>query len=112
MLLKKIIAIIDELQLPVVEKALSDHGITGFTVHPVKGRGHYANLFSEDGLVNHQQIEVYTSDQYAEKIAELIVDTACLDGAGQGIVAINTVDKLYGVSDKKAINPNDFNFFE
>lgn len=40
--IKKITAIIDELQWVKVEKALEVHGVTGFTVHAVKGRGNYS----------------------------------------------------------------------
>tara|TARA_R110002072_G_scaffold53986_1_gene141952 strand:+ start:273 stop:407 length:135 start_codon:yes stop_codon:yes gene_type:complete len=41
--IKKITAIIDELQWVKVEKALEVHGVTGFTVQAVKGRGNYSN---------------------------------------------------------------------
>jgi steroid 5-alpha reductase family enzyme len=43
MTIKKITAIIDEMQLDNVAKALCDHGVTGFTIHPVIGRGNYSN---------------------------------------------------------------------
>jgi nitrogen regulatory protein P-II 1 len=112
MSIKKVTAIIDNLQISRVEEVLKQHGVTGFTLHPVRGRGYYSNLYSEDGLVDHQQLEIYTSSQYAEKIAQLIVETTYLDGAGQGIVAINSIDTLYGVSHQKKIDESSFKFFE
>ena len=64
---KKVTAIINEMQLDNVAKALNEHGVTGFTIHPIKGRGNYCNSFSKDGLVIHQQLEVYTTEEYAKK---------------------------------------------
>ncbi|AGS39647.1 P-II family nitrogen regulator [Cycloclasticus zancles] len=61
--IKKITAIIDELQWVKVEKALEVHGVTGFTVHAVKGRGNYSNTYSKDHLVDHVQIVIYTGDK-------------------------------------------------
>ena len=52
MTIKKITAIINEMQLDNVAKALCEHGVTGFTIHPVSGRGNYCNTFSDsEGLV-------------------------------------------------------------
>jgi nitrogen regulatory protein P-II 1 len=61
MTIKKITAIIDEMQLGNFEKAFCDHGVTGFTIHPVTGRGNYCNTYTKDGLAIHKQLEVYTS---------------------------------------------------
>ncbi len=56
MTIKKITAIINEMQLRNVEKALCDHGVTGFTIHPVTGRGNYCNTYTKDGLVVHVMV--------------------------------------------------------
>ncbi|AOW75707.1 hypothetical protein A3Q34_01785 [Colwellia sp. PAMC 20917] len=67
MTIKKITAIIDEMQLDNVEKALCDHGVTGFTIHSVKGRGNYCNNYTKDGRVVCKKFEVYTSGEHARK---------------------------------------------
>jgi len=112
MKIKKITAIIDELQLDNVSKALCDHGVTGFTIHPVTGRGNYSNTFSKDGLVTHKQIEVYTNDEYAKKIAHLIMNTADVALDSEGLVAITSVDELFWVYQQTPAQINDFSFNE
>lgn len=110
MIIKKVTAIINEMQLDNVAKALCDHGVTGFTIHPVTGRGNYCNTFSKDGLVTHKQIEVYTLDEHATKVAHLIMKTADLELDSEGLVAITTVDELFWVYQQTPAQVNDFNF--
>ena len=112
MSIKKITAIIGELMLDNIQQALKDHGVTGFTIHPVKGRGYYANLYSEDGLVNHSQIEVYTSDKHTKKIVNLILNTGRVGVDGQGLIAVTSVDELYGINKQALVDENAFNFYE
>ena len=110
MTIKKITAILNEMQLDNVAKALCEHGVTGFTIHPVTGRGNYCNTFSKDGLVTHTQIEVYTSEEYAIQIAFLIMKTADVALDSEGLVAITSVDELFWVYQQTPARVNDFNF--
>mgnify|MGYP003385170841 FL=1 len=110
MTIKKITAIINEMQLDNVAKALCEHGVTGFTIHPVTGRGNYCNTFSKDGLVTHTQIEVYTSEEYAIQIASLIMKIADVALDSEGLVAITSVDELFWVYQQTPARVNDFNF--
>jgi nitrogen regulatory protein P-II 1 len=112
MSIKKVTAIISELILDRVEQALKTHGVTGFTIHPVKGRGYYANLYSEDGLVNHSQIEIYTAAKHAKKIVNLIMEITHVGADGQGLIAVTSVDELYGIGDKTLLDDKSFNFFD
>ena len=107
---KKVTAIINEMQLDNVAKALNEHGVTGFTIHPIKGRGNYCNSFSKDGLVIHQQLEVYTTEEYAKKVARLIMKTADVALDSEGFIAITTVDDLFWVYQQTPVQSNDFNF--
>lgn len=109
---KKITAIINETQSGSVTKALCDHGVNGFTIQTVTGRGNYCNTFSTDGLVTHKKIEIYTQDDYAIKIANLIMKTADVALGSEGLVAITTVDDLFWVYQKTPTQSNDFNFNE
>lgn len=108
--IKKITAIIKEMQLDNVANALCEHGVNGFTIHPVRGRGSYCNTFSKDGLVTHKQIEVYTVDIYATKVARLIMEIADLALDSEGLVAITSVDELFWVYQKTPAQISDFNF--
>ena len=110
MTIKKITAIINEMQLDNVAKALCEHSITGFTIHPVTGRGNYCNTFSKDGLVTHKQIEIYTSEKHATQIASLIMKTADVALDSEGLVAITTVDELFWVYQQTPVQVNNFNF--
>jgi nitrogen regulatory protein P-II 1 len=112
MTIKKITAIINEMQLDNVAKALCDHGVTGFTIHPVTGRGNYSNTFSKDGLVTHKQIEVYTSEEYATQVAHLIMKTADVALGSEGLVAITSVDELFWVYQQTPAQITDFSFNE
>jgi nitrogen regulatory protein P-II 1 len=110
MKIKKITAIIGEMQLDNVSKALCEHGVTGFTIHPVTGRGNYWNTFSKDGLVTHKQLEVYTTEEHAAKVASLIMKTADLELENEGLVAITSVDELFWVYQQTPAQADDFNF--
>ena len=112
MTIKKITAIIDELLLESVEKKLGAHGVIGFTIHPVKGRGVYSNTFTKSKLVNHSQIELYTSEANASSIAKLIMQTADIGGESEGLVAINSVEELYWINGQKPATNEEFKFFE
>ncbi|MGB1200277.1 MAG: P-II family nitrogen regulator [Cognaticolwellia aestuarii] len=112
MKVKKIIAIINEMQLDNVANALCDSGVKGFTIHPVTGRGNYCNTFSKDGLVTHKQIEIYTTTEYAVKIANLIMKTADVALNSEGLVAITSVDELFWVYQQTPAKIDDFNFID
>lgn len=112
MTIKKITAILNEIRLDNVAKALCEHGVTGFTIHPVTGRGNYCNTFSKDGLVTHTQIEVYTSEEYATQIASLIMKTADVALDSEGLVAITSIDELFWVYQQTPAQVGDFNFNE
>ena len=109
MTIKKITVIIDEMQLDNVAKGLCDHGVTGFTIHSVTGRGNYSNTFSKDGLVTHKQIEVYTSEEYATQVAHLVMKTVDVAVDGEGLVAITSVDELFWVYQQTPAQISDFN---
>lgn len=110
MSLKKVTAIFDELKLDAVEIALAWHGIRGFTVHKVKGRGEYFNSFSRDPLTPHVLLEIYTSESCAPKVARLIVEVVHADMEDEGLVSIETVDKMYWIHSKLCCEESDFDF--
>jgi len=110
MAIKKITAIVNELLLDDIEKALLAHGVTGFTVMPVKGRGNYCNTYTQDQLVKHSQIEIFSTEQYAQNIAQVIMQTADIGMNNEGLVAISPVDELFWVYQQTSASENDFNF--
>jgi nitrogen regulatory protein P-II 1 len=97
MTFKKVVAIFDELRLDAVKASLIKHGVTGFTVHEVYGRGNYFYAANEQVLIKHIQVNIYTIEENAEKIAKLIVETAHVNADAEGLVAIEAVDNLYWI---------------
>lgn len=112
MALKKVSAIVDEMRLNFIEDALIQSGVRGYTIHEVRGRGLHNDAYQQRELVNHTQVDVYTSEEQAEKIAELIMDTASQGGESEGLVAILPVDGLYWMYGQKKATEEDFAFNE
>ena len=59
MKINKITAIIDEMGLEEVEANLLRHGVNGYTLHPVRGRGRY---FDSDLVWIHDKLSAIESD--------------------------------------------------
>ncbi len=112
MKLKKITAVIGDLQLESVQHALEAHGVSSFTVSTVRGRGKYSNLYSQDQLVSHIQMEVYTSAEHVDKIARLIMTSAEIGSISVGFVAVTDVEQLLWVHEQRAVSEEDFDFSE
>ncbi|MCR4281348.1 MAG: P-II family nitrogen regulator [Candidatus Kaiserbacteria bacterium] len=60
----------------------------------------YANLFSRDWCVTHARVEIYCEASRVEEIAQAVMDTAHTGAAGDGIVAIIPVEKMYRIRGK------------
>jgi nitrogen regulatory protein P-II 1 len=91
-----------------LEKALLQHGVIGYTLHQVCGHGVYNAIYGQSELVDHLQIDIYTSSVYAPTIAELIVDTVSVNADSEGLVAILPVDELYWIHSKTKVKAEEF----
>ncbi|MFQ5487353.1 MAG: P-II family nitrogen regulator [Gammaproteobacteria bacterium] len=105
--LRKVTAIIRKDALKAVEQILQDMGVTGISVTQVKGYGEYADTYTKDWLVSHARIEIFTSEEQAELIAEAIMGAAHTGGPGDGIVAILPVEKLYRIRTRTPVTTGD-----
>ncbi len=94
---RKITAIFRLELLEKVERKLQTLGVCSLTVSKVKGYGEYADFYAKDWLTSHARIEIFVDKEEAETIAEGIMEAACLNMAGDGIVAILPVEKLYRI---------------
>lgn len=97
---KKIVAIIRGNKLGDVEKRLKDLRVDGISVTRGISYGEYANLFSWDWCVTHARLEIYCKASRVEEIANAIMDTAHTGLAGDGIVAIIPVERIYRIRSK------------
>ncbi len=96
-----VIAIVRLTDLEKVEKSLRQAEVRGITVTRVKGYGEYKNFFSPDWKVGHARIEIFTAR--AEEVAETIMNAAHSGSAGDGVVAIVPIAKLYRIRDRSEV---------
>ena len=99
---RKITAIVRSDTLEHVEMRLKAIGIDGISVTKVKGFGEYSNFYSRDWLVTHARIEIFALHEQAESIAEVIIEAAHSGTAGDGLVAILPVERLYRIRTKSS----------
>lgn len=112
MALKMVAAIFDQLRLEAVETALIGHGVRGFTVHSVRGRGAYFNAYNRDPLTTHIRLMTYTSEKNAKAVAQVIMDAAQAGCDNEGLVRISPVDEVYWIHTGQCCEESDFDFHE
>jgi len=110
MKIQKVTAIFDEFRLKDVEETLIRHGVKGFTLYPVRGRGEYFDSFNKNHLIKHIQMEIYARSEHANDIAQLIVETAHINADSEGLVCIVPVNDLLWIHDKRSATDSDFQF--
>jgi len=105
---RKVNAIIRRDVLEKVEQALKNIGVDGISVTKVKGYGEYANFYSKDWMVAHARIEIFTHETKADVITKTIMDTACLELEGDGIIAVLPVEKFYRIRARSEMSVDEF----
>ncbi|HEC12732.1 MAG TPA: P-II family nitrogen regulator [Acidiferrobacteraceae bacterium] len=102
---RKITAIIRQEMLEAVETRLQEMGVSGVTVSQVKGYGEYANFYTRDWLVKHVRIETFIGRARADEIVEGIMEAAHGSIPGDGIVAVQPVEKVYRIRTRAVVSP-------
>ena len=97
---RKVTAIIRSRLLGDVEERLKKMGVKGLTITRVKGFGEDKAIWAQDWLGNHARIEIFTEKNKAEKIAAAISEAAHTGGAGDGIISILPVEKIFRIRTK------------
>lgn len=110
--IQKVTAIFDEFRLKDLEEALIRHGVKGFTLHPVRGRGKYFDSFNENHLIKHIQMEIYARAEQAKGIAQLIMDVAHVNADSEGLICIIPVNDLFWIHEKRSATDCDFKFHQ
>lgn len=90
-----------------VEKRLQELGVQGFSLSHIKGYGEYADLYSSDWMTSHARLEIFTEAEKVETIVQAVMDSAHVGLAGDGIVAVQEVEKLYRIRTRSEIRPDD-----
>ena len=97
---RKVTAIIRRDRLEKVEHKLQQIGVQGISVTRVKGYGEYADFYARDWMTSYARIEIFTTAEKVDDIAEAIMDAAHVGLSGDGIVAVLPVEKLYRIRTK------------
>jgi nitrogen regulatory protein P-II 1 len=105
--LRNVVAIIRSDLLDGVEERLQDMGVKGLSVTNVKSFGEYANFLKHNWLVTHSRIEIFTEKTRAKEIANVIIGAAHTGGAGDGIVVILPVEKVFRIRTKAEAKPEE-----
>ncbi|APG27181.1 hypothetical protein A7E78_04630 [Syntrophotalea acetylenivorans] len=106
--LKKVVALVRGSVLEEVEERLRQLGVKGISVSHIKGYGEYTNLFKADRMTAHAKIEIFSEQSAVDEIVTAIIETAHCGIAGDGIVAVQPVDKVYRIRTKALIKPQEW----
>ena len=93
----KVVAILTITDFGLISTSIQKLNVPGVTVSTVKGFGDYINEFSEFGFSENLKVEVYTSAEQAEIVADTLSKLANEMTEGGGVVAIEPVSKLLNV---------------
>jgi nitrogen regulatory protein PII len=93
----KVVAILTITDFGLISTSIQKLDVPGVTVSLVKGFGDYVNEFNEFGFSDNMKIEVYTSAEQAEIVADTLSKLANEMTEGGGVVAIEPVNKLLNV---------------
>jgi len=90
-----------------VERRLRALGVQGFSLSHIEGYGEYADLYSSDWMTRHARLEIFTEVKKVEAIVEAIMDSAHVGLAGDGIVAVQSVEKLYRIRTRSEVQADE-----
>ena len=93
----KVVAILNITDFGLIGTSIQKLDVPGVTVSMVKGFGDYINEFNEFGFSDNIKIEVYTSAEQAEIVADTLSRIGNEMTEGGGVVAIEPVHKLLNV---------------
>lgn len=91
--------------LETVETNLQQANVRGITVTPVKGYGEYKNFFAADCMKPFVRIEVFTTR--GREVADIIVEAAHTGQPGDGVVAIERVDDVIRVRERRSLRNHE-----
>ncbi len=90
-----------------VERRLQEVGVQGFSLSHIEGYGEYADLYSSDWMTRHARLEIFTEAAKVDIIVEAIMDSAHVGLAGDGIVTVQSVEKLYRIRTRREIHADE-----
>ena len=104
---RRITAIVRTWSLKKIEDELDKLGVH-LSVTYIKGRGEFTNLLSPTELDRHARIDIFADSARVEKIVATIMDAASSGMAGDGIVAVIPVERVYRIRTKTLAARGEF----
>ena len=104
---RKITAIVRVDQLSRVEHALQELRVSGVSVSPVRGYGEYTDFFARDWMSPYVRVEIFTSAEHVERIADAMTAAASTGTRGDGIVAIEEVAAVIRTRNRSPVPPSE-----
>jgi len=98
----KLTAVIREEVMSKLETKLQGIGVRGISVMEIKGFGEYTDNYTHDWMVGHFKLEIFTDSDNCDAVVNTIMEEAHTGMPGDGIIAVQPVDKLYRIRTKSA----------
>ncbi len=105
--LKKIVAIVRAQALGDVEEQLVEMRVKGISVTRVKGYGENDTFINPEWRFTHARIEIYAEVSMVDTIVEAILKSAHVGLAGDGIVAVQPVERLYRIRSGSEVSESE-----
>jgi nitrogen regulatory protein P-II 1 len=103
-----VVAIIRNDNLPAAEEKLHEVGVRGITVTRARGFSEHSpahDLLGRALMADQVKLEIFVAHEQAERVATVIIDAAHT-GAGDGIVAILPVHRVFSIRTRSDTMPN------
>jgi len=100
---QKFTAILPELTLEKVIKALMNVDVTWVTVCKQRGHGEYRNYFVNDCMSEWVRVEILIEQEKVKDIVDKIVHAAYEGIESDGMIAVETVDEFIPIKEFKEL---------
>jgi nitrogen regulatory protein P-II 1 len=104
----KVTAIFDELTLEHFEREIKRLGVSGYTIHQVKGRGRFSATRYHNPAQPHVMVDIYISRKNADQLAKEVLKILDVGADSEGIVSVTSIDDLYWVCGQEKVDTEQF----
>ena len=91
-----------------VEKRLERLSVERLNVCKVKGFGEYHNHYAHNWLTGEVRLEVFTKEEEVDAVVSTIMEAAHTGFAGDGLVAVLPIGRLYLIRQRSEATPETF----
>jgi nitrogen regulatory protein P-II 1 len=99
--MKLIVAIIRTTSLQHIVQQLEKIGIKGLTISEVRGIGEEMRLNKPYSI--HNRVDILVPDERADEVSKVILDHAATGLAGDGLVAVSSVDYAVRIRNRERL---------